>query len=73
MPFDTPVFVAIIAIAYASLIPATLGALIAGQKGRDRVAWAGVCWFFGLLGLVVIACLSEAESEYRAWVAEQHR
>jgi hypothetical protein len=44
------------------LLVAYATASIAGSKGRDRMAWGMIGFFFGLIGLLVACCLSDKRS-----------
>jgi hypothetical protein len=53
----------------------TIAAAIANSKGRSTVGWFFGGFFLGLIGIIIIACLSNKKEEqaYRDHVAQENR
>ena len=39
------------------LVLGFVGAYVAGEKGRDRIAWGFICFLTGIFGLIILAIL----------------
>ncbi len=46
-----------------AVIGGVIGAIVASSKGRSVVGWFFLCFFFPLIGIIIVACLSNLKKE----------
>ncbi len=58
-----------------ALIGGTIGAAVASSKGRSVVGWFFLCFFFPLIGIIIIACMPnlKRERERQEQIAMENR
>lgn len=41
------------------IIMGTIGAVMAEKRNRNKIGWFAICFFFGLIGIAILAILGE--------------